>query len=255
MCKFPKENISLAYYIFYSFIKINILGKLYNLKFLVIKKTNECEDNSFQRIQSMKPSQKENLHRLATGISDVFVPPLMAAIAFLLLCLHYANNFGQFALWIITCFIFASMLPMAYVIYLKINGQVSHPLIPIKEQRNKPYLYGMMCYTIGFILLIFLHAPILITALMFCYLTNTAITFIINRSWKISAHTMGVAGPLMCLSFLWPKSVLPVYLLIPVVGWARVYLRAHTLMQAIAGGLLGLLLTFIQLKIILQINF
>jgi len=199
--------------------------------------------------------KRQNLYRLAKVISNVFVPPVATATAFLLLCLHYATNIVQFAFWFIICLIFAAILPMMYVIHLELNGQVSQLLIPIKEQRNKPYLFGMLCYAIGLILLILLRVPILIVALMFCYLTNTAATFIINRYWKISAHTMGVAGPLICLSFVWPKSVLPVYLLIPIVAWARVHLQAHTTMQTIAGALLGLLLTFIQLKIILQLNF
>ncbi len=49
----------------------------------------------------------------------------------------------------------------------------------------------------------------------------------------------GITAPLVALTYLYGWDPLPFLILIPLVGWSRVYLKAHTIAQVCAGTLLG----------------
>ncbi|MBN1221549.1 MAG: hypothetical protein JXM69_21690 [Anaerolineae bacterium] len=60
--------------------------------------------------------------------------------------------------------------------------------------------------------------------------------------WKISFHSSAISAAasigLVTSGFSsWSTTAI---LLVPLVGWARVYLRRHTLGQVIAGGMVGM---------------
>jgi membrane-associated phospholipid phosphatase len=66
------------------------------------------------------------------------------------------------------------------------------------------------------------------------------VTQYITRYWKISTHALGVAAPLVVLIYLYRLQPLPFLILIPIVCWSRVWLRAHTVLQVVAGTALGI---------------
>jgi hypothetical protein len=67
--------------------------------------------------------------------------------------------------------------------------------MPEKEDRTSPLLMAIISYLMGVIVLHTVHAPPITTALMFCYFSNTIIVLLISKYWKISIHSLGVAGP------------------------------------------------------------
>jgi membrane-associated phospholipid phosphatase len=87
---------------------------------------------------------------------------------------------------------------------------------------------------------------------MLGYCAGTLFLFFINLYWKISIHAMGIAGPTTVLVFVFGYwGVLLGLLLLPVI-WSRVYLKKHTVAQAITGGILGFVLTAIMLSLLLR---
>ena len=72
-------------------------------------------------------------------------------------------------------------------------------------------------------------------AAMLGYLVSTLIVQYITRYWKISTHALGITAPLTALTLLYGRQPLPFMVLIPMVCWARVYLKSHTIMQVVAG--------------------
>ena len=78
---------------------------------------------------------------------------------------------------------------------------------------------------------------------MLCYATDTLIVAIISYWWKISIHTASMACSLVALRYQFGVSIFPFYLLLLLVGQARIVLMRHTITQAIAGALLGIVLT------------
>ncbi len=71
------------------------------------------------------------------------------------------------------------------------------------------------------------------------YAASSLVVQFITRYWKISTHALGITAPLVALTILYGAAPLPFLVLIPIVCWARVYLKAHTLLQVVAGAALG----------------
>jgi membrane-associated phospholipid phosphatase len=85
-----------------------------------------------------------------------------------------------------------------------------------------------------------MHAPRLMIAAMAAYTVSTLVVQFITRYWKISTHALGITAALVTLTLIYGNQTLPFLVLIPMVCWARVYLKSHTLMQVIAGSALAI---------------
>ena len=144
------------------------------------------------------------------------------------------------------CWIFGAFLPIltSLILIEKMHTDID---ITDRTKRTLPLFYAVCSYLIGFFILFVLSAPSLTTALMFIYFSNTLIILFINLSWKISIHAMGVAGPTVALVYLFGFPGLIFGLIIPLVMWSRVKLKKHTISQVLAGGMLGIILTAVQL--------
>ena len=189
-----------------------------------------------------------NSRLLASIISFIFHPMLISLAAFLLL-IYSSNPIPENANSILAiCFVFSNLIPIATVLILKKTGIISDLDASQKEQRIFPLMLGILYSGLGFLTLTLLHADALVRGLMFCYMTNTIITILITRYWKISIHAMGVGGPIAVLWLAEFQYPIPALLILIAVSYSRVILKAHTILQAVAGALLGLVLTYSQLN-------
>jgi membrane-associated phospholipid phosphatase len=109
----------------------------------------------------------------------------------------------------------------------------------IREEREKVFGIFVVFYLLGTVTLWLTHMPRLLIATMAGFTLSTVVVQYITRYWKISTHALGITAPLVALSMLYGRQPLPFLVLIPAVCWARVYLKAHTIAQVIAGSTLG----------------
>jgi membrane-associated phospholipid phosphatase len=77
------------------------------------------------------------------------------------------------------------------------------------------------------------------------YIVNSVVFSIITPLWKISFHTSVATGCIIVLSLLVSLNLVWLFLLIPLIAWARVYREKHTLMQTVAGTLLAIVNTML----------
>ena len=189
-----------------------------------------------------------NSRLLASIISFIFHPMLISLAAFSLL-IYSSNPIPENANSILAiCFVFSNLIPIATVLILKKRGIISDLDASQKEQRIFPLTLGIIYSGIAFLILTYMQANPLVRGLMFCYMTNTIITILITRYWKISIHAMGGGGPIAVLWLAEFQYPLPALLILIAVSYSRVILKAHTILQAVAGALLGLVLTYSQLN-------
>jgi membrane-associated phospholipid phosphatase len=181
-------------------------------------------------------------------VSEVFNPLINPIVTFLVLALDGQEQPTSkiFLNWIVAI-TFASGLIFLYIGYLKQKRAIDSTELIIREQRISPLTFAVFSYALGFGILTLLNAPWLMRGLMFCYATNTMAVLMITRRWKISIHTTGIAGPLVALTYQFGWMLLPLYILIPIVGWSRVQMHRHTHLQVLAGGILGMAMTIVQL--------
>ena len=198
----------------------------------------------FEKWFSMR---SESAAKIITHISN---PALVAAITFLTLLNSY--NLAT-PLLVGVSWTFSTFVPLAIVYLMTKRGLVSDFLVTEKKERAKPFAGAILSYIVGSLALWSLGAPKIVTSLMLCYAGNTVIMMLVTLRWKISIHASGIAGPttFMTESFgAWVSAFL--LLLIPV-GWARIRLRAHTPAQIIAGALVTIASTWLQLIIYLAV--
>jgi membrane-associated phospholipid phosphatase len=149
--------------------------------------------------------------------------------------------------------LFAAILPLSVLLIWETRTNAKFDLeIPARTDRNHPLLVASASYLIGTVVLVAVHAPLLTTVVMFGYFAGTLFLFFINLYWKISIHAMGIAGPTTVLVFVFGYWGVLLGLLLPPVIWSRVYLKKHTLAQALTGAILGFVLTAVMLSLLLR---
>ncbi|MGA7074959.1 MAG: PAP2 family protein [Halobacteriota archaeon] len=186
----------------------------------------------------------------ATAISNATIPPVIAVLTFALI--NYSQSGGLFfvALTFLTT-LFAAIVPLGILIIWARRTNAHDMDLPARTDRSHPLLLATVSYFIGTAVLLIIRAPVLSTAVMFGYFAGTLFLFFVNLRWKISIHTMGIAGPTTVLVFVFGYWGALLGLLLPPVIWSRVYLKKHTVAQALAGAVVGFLLTAFALWLLL----
>jgi membrane-associated phospholipid phosphatase len=192
-------------------------------------------------------SHKEPKRFFAELISGVLHPIVVPIFAFWgLLEFGYKNDPNRYvylAILILIC----SLVPSLIVVMLKSMGKISDYDISNREQRSVPLLIAVVPYFIGYLLLEYFHAPRMISGLMLFYTANTLVIIFITLRWKISVHLSSYSAPIAVLYLQFGPVVLWLLLLVPLLMWSRVHLKAHTPMQTLAGSALGFTLLLAEL--------
>ena len=189
------------------------------------------------------PIRSSRRRRVLTDVarifSTIFNPFLTALALFVIVAHEKAKDTPTFWFFLFTSTFFTSIGPMLYVLWLYSRDKISDLDMSVRGERERVFGVFVIFYAIGTLALWELHAPALLTASMAGYTGAALVTQYITRYWKISTHALGISAPLVVLIYLYGIEPLPFLVLIPIVGWSRVYLRAHTVPQVLAGIALG----------------
>jgi membrane-associated phospholipid phosphatase len=164
---------------------------------------------------------------------------------FVILAGARAQNANDFWVLLFNSAFFTSIGPMLYIFALYATDRISDLDMSIRAERQRVFGAFVIFFVLGTIDLALIHAPAIMTATMAALAASSLVVQVITMSWKISTHALGITAPLVASLYLFGREPLPFFVLIPIVCWARVYLRAHTILQVIAGTALGALSTVI----------
>ena len=190
------------------------------------------------------------LFNTAKIISIIFHPMIFSLFVFIIIIFDNHIIHPQAFNIIMTCFLFSNLLPIMTLFLLQKKGLISDLDASIREERIMPLFLGVVYAIFGFLLLHIQEAGLLIKGLMFCTITNTIVIIIITRYWKISIHTMGISGLLSVLWIHGKEYPLIMFMILLLVAYSRVTLKAHTIPQVTIGLLLGSILTFFQIQLL-----
>lgn len=191
-------------------------------------------------------------NKIARIISTIFVPPSLTLIIFTFFAFHFENDSVKITETILISLILGFISPISIYFILKRKGKIIDVDASIKEERTLPYIVATFFYLLGLAMMIKIGLNIVIIAFWFCYISNTLITIIINKHWKISAHAMGITGPITAMYFAMGLNSILFIPLIILVGWSRIELKCHTFFQVAAGILLAFVSTFSQMYFIIH---
>ena len=146
--------------------------------------------------------------------------------------------------------IFLSLIPLASLFFY-IPGKTKEWAAVVKRQRIVSFVFMIISYPIGYIVLHSIGAPKIFEAIAITYTLVTAGLIIFNLiiRYKASGHAAGVAGPIGAMIYLYGLIASPLLALLPLVTWARVRAKGHNIMQTVVGAALSFSITMVVLLI------
>ncbi len=184
--------------------------------------------------QLARPFFRLHPHRVAHFLSHLLNPALLAFLVFGV----QAHVLGDWFAGSVAIGTF-SVVPGLLLWHLVRAGYLDKAYTDDRNKRATLLLLGALCYTLGAAALYGVGAPPLMLVTAASCAVSTLLVWWINRSYKISIHAAGVGGATCVLLVSVGSVAWPFLLSWPAVAWARLYLRAHTPMQVVAGGALG----------------
>lgn len=173
----------------------------------------------------------------AVRISTVASPTPLLAVLYPVVGALAAGPAG--IAWSLLGMVFTVVIPAAIVDVGVRQGRYTDHHLSRREQRAVPLGLAAVSVLVGLAVLALAGAPRAIVALQVAVLVTVLVATTVTLWWKVSFHVAVVAAAACVLTLLgggwWALS----WLAVPVVGWARLRLVAHTLAQVIVGGVLG----------------
>lgn len=197
--------------------------------------------NRFQRLGVfVRGAAQHALHvhwvdHLAHLLSQVASPPVLA----LLMVGLCAASLPQANVWRWATLHagLTVVLPITFLVWLWARGMVSDLDVCQRKERARPMLAALGGAATSLILLRLGSAPQLLLGIGMATFLQLALVFIVTLRWKISVHTTAAASfAVLMWGLLGAVAWLGV---IPLIAWARLHLKRHTLAQTIAGALWG----------------
>lgn len=200
---------------------------------------------------------------VATIVSYLVNPLVFPPIVYGLALSHVGAPSSDVTAGVTIGAVFLGVIPLLHVGWMWRRGEVGSLEIRNRSKRTEPFLVALGA-TAGALMVVAgldLQGQGLLAAMLGCHLINTLLLLGITRWWKISVHCASVAGAVGTLAFVHyhvPGAVLGTaglgrivliggIVLVPLLMWARVRSRAHTLPQAAAGTALGLAAPYVEL--------
>lgn len=174
-------------------------------------------------------------NRVAERISDIFNPYYSAVPFFIMVAIASTRTVSRAILYWLIMALFFSVLPI-WDIRRRINSRsVSDAHIDRREDRIKPLLFALSSALGGLLAIYLVSAPALIRAVCWSVVITGIVITAITLRWKISLHTAGITSISLALVLIYGWQATPIFIFLPVVIWARLVLKRHTVAQVLAG--------------------
>ncbi|MBZ0307888.1 MAG: hypothetical protein K8I82_17600 [Anaerolineae bacterium] len=181
------------------------------------------------------------------------VPILSGAVAtfcFFVLPAHVPHRVSSYVLTLV----FLSLIPLCslfFYIPIKRAAQKIDWSKIFHRQRIASFIFMIISYPIGFIILKVLKGPKIFEVLLATYTLVTVLLILFNLviRYKASGHAAGVAGPVTAMVYLYGLVATPLILLIPLVTAARLMAKGHDVWQTIVGASLSVGTTIFVLAV------
>ena len=141
--------------------------------------------------------------------------------------------------WLVIVVLFVTVLPVLSIAAMVRCAKVSDFHLQNREERLLPLCCTLISMIVGTVLLHWLGAAREIVWAGIAYITNSLIFSAITPIWKISFHSSVATGCVTVLVMLVNPHFGWLFLLIPLIAWARIYRKRHTLLQTVVGAVLA----------------
>lgn len=189
--------------------------------------------------------------RIAGLVSHIFHPLVVVIPTLVIAMVRLGSTIWEALFWTVLSIAIVN-LPMALLLFWGVrSGKYSDASVSIREQRTSIYAVGGTCLVILLAVLIIGKAPVVIIACLVSAVIATVLGYVINRYTKLSLHSAAMAGCTAVLLWTAPLIGLIMALITPLVGWARIRLKHHTLVQILIGWMVSMICVFVVFRLML----
>jgi hypothetical protein len=177
--------------------------------------------------------------RVARWITELFAPAVLATVMPIVVAVHASPTLWAAVGWSLTTTAFTAAVPFSIIWIGVRRGRLTDHHIGVREQRRTPLLVALASVIAGLFVLVLADAPRQLIAMVVVMLAVLAAIAVVNRIWKLSAHSAVSAGSVIVLTILYGPAALAFILLVAAIAWSRVRLADHTIAQVVAGVIVG----------------
>ena len=132
-----------------------------------------------------------------------------------------------------------SILPFLFVVRGVRRNQFTDHHVGERRQRTLPLLVALGSASTGLGLLAVGGAPRALLVVVATMISGLMIAIPLTLVWKVSLHTLTLTAAVVLLGSVSGLAAACLSVLVVLVGWSRVELRAHSPAQVVAGAALG----------------
>jgi hypothetical protein len=174
-------------------------------------------------------------------VSDILSPPVVWGALALPIAFRDAPSREQGLSWAGVYILMVCIVPIVYIAWMVRRGKITDLHMRVRTQRILPFVVSLIATAIAWWTLRAMGAPPVIPLLALSSLAQIGLMALITLVWQISMHMMSIASAFVTTGLLFGTA--PALIILPlvfVVAAARLKLKRHTVMQVIAGTVVGL---------------
>lgn len=192
---------------------------------------------------------KKTLLQIARAVSLLFQPIIVIGVFLAILVTYYTPDLRTGLVRLLITTLLIGAIPIAFTIVAARLGWVKNAWLEKRQDRIGPFLVAAFCMIINLIVFYKFDVDREVLVFLMSLILVTTLTLIITMYWKISVHAAVVTIVAVAANVMADGKFWYLYLLIPLVMWARVYKKNHTVAQVITGSILNGAIVYMTFKI------
>jgi membrane-associated phospholipid phosphatase len=185
----------------------------------------------------------------AKVINVILHPVALTLPGVFLIVFQSTKDTNEAFLWTFFSVIFSGIVSL-FVLYGVKKGFFNNLDVSNRKQRIilYPFIIAVVILFIGFVYL--MHGPSSLIKASVLIIAALLILDIINTKIKVSGHVAVVSSLVTGLVYAYGGAVFISILLIPLIAWARITEKRHTLKETVVGALCGIVLSLTAIYIV-----
>lgn len=187
--------------------------------------------------------------KLAKIVSQITQPPLIIGVFLTFLVFYYAPDTTTGFIWFLIAGGLIGLVPTVFTFIAVKLGWISDVLLPERKDRIGPFLVAALGTAITLISFYKMDVPTEILVFLMALILVLMVVLLITTFWKISVHAATITVVTVSINVLTDCQYWYLLFLIPIVMWARVYRKRHTVAQVIAGAFINGVIVYAVFKL------
>jgi len=187
--------------------------------------------------------------RVAKVVTFILHPLVLIAPAVFFVIVASGHSYTDALFWTFVA-LFFTLSVIVYILFGMKKGFFSN--FDVSRRSQRIYLFPFIIF-VGLLFLLTLlvfRGPVSLFLAMVYFVVAVLILAFVNLKIKASIHVGSLTAILISGVYFFGNSFLPFLLFIPVMAWARVIEKRHTVRETVVGALMGSVLAFIGIIVV-----